>query len=238
MKCWWVRLLVRSPRTWLLLPLMSVVLTSCTDSSGEPGDDHTKRSSASAASPISIDGVKLVSVWPTVRTACELAATKTQLRIACPTLAPEVHDPQEKWGLCRGMNHALEGPGCSKRSFIVEEWFHGPPTFRGVPGPNGPSILGHLAIFAISGKVAISGHTLVSCPAPKPLDTVMVDGVTGHLYSCETGFAALNSGHILLTWQKESATYGVGSHGHTKTSRKLIIAIAKQLDYVSSSDSG
>ena len=131
------------------------------------------------------------------------------------------------------MDQKLEGRGCPRRSFIVEERFLGPASFRGVPGSGGrPTRLGHLVIWAALGRVAITGETSASCPAPQPLGAVQIDGTTGRLYSCKSGFAAPNSGHVLLAWTQDGATYGVGSHGHTATSRRLVVEIARNLDFV------
>jgi hypothetical protein len=127
----------------------------------------------------------------------------------------------------------LEGRGCPRQSFVLEEHFRGPPTFQGIPGPKGPLTLGHLDVWAVPDGARAGQDGVYGCPSSSVAGGVSVGGVSGLWYRCREGSSGLDSGHVLLVWKRGDITYGVGSHGHTATSRRLVLAIVRQLTYVS-----
>lgn len=177
--------------------------------------------------------VRLVPVWPTVSRYCRLAAAKTGLAVPCPTIAPAAKHPRAVWQLCRGTDRKLEGRGCSRRGFGLEEIFRGRAGYRGLPGPDGrPTVTGHLAVWATPGTEPITPTSAAGCPSPRRLEQETVGRITGHWYECKSGFADLNSGHVMFTWTDGHATVGVGMHGHTGANRLLIKQIVANLTIV------
>jgi hypothetical protein len=193
---------------------------------GSPG------STSSTGSDAVVDGVTLATPWAAVSDDCRRAVTRTGLRIPCPTLAPTAKKPTAAWTMCRGYDGSLEGRGCPRDEFVLEEHFTGPPGYRGIPGPDGkPLKFGHLDVWAQSGSIPVRQNHLSGCPRPHTLGATRIDGTQAHWYSCQGSMEALDAGHLLLTWVNGDETYGVAVHGHTSTNRKLVARVALALTF-------
>lgn len=227
----------RLPRLALLLcPLLAA--TSCSGVAGSGGHRSSTPSVGSSSSTSTsgadavIDGVTLTTPWAMVSDDCRRAVIRTSLRIPCPTLAPAAKKPSAAWTMCRGYDSSLEGRGCPRDEFVLEEHFTGPPGYRGIPGPNGkPLRIGHLDVWAQSGSIPLNENRLSGCPRGRRVGTARIDGTLGYWYLCHGSMEALDAGHLLLTWVNGHETYGVAVHGHSSTNRKLVARVALALTF-------
>ncbi len=62
--------------------------------------------------------------------------------------------------------------------------------------------------------------------------TTEVKGVAATWFKCREGWAAPDSGHVLLQWSKSGVTYGVSFHGHNWFNHRLAMTMAHTLRIV------
>ena len=154
------------------------------------------------------------------------------MAIPCPTVAPVAAHPRSQWVMCRGISNQLEGPGCWRQMFVLEEHFKGPLGYAGIPGPHGTSPLGHLAIWATRTSVADEEP----CASPRFLGAGRLATLSGRWYLCPTG--GLNAGHLAFVWNTARVSYGVSVHRNSQVNRRLIERIVARLLMVHGSKPG
>ena len=148
------------------------------------------------------------------------------MAIPCPTVAPVAAHPRSQWVMCRGTSNRLEGPGCWRKMFVLEEHFTAPPDYAGIPGPDGPLPVGHLAIWATRASVAANEP----CSTPRFLGAGRIADFSGRWYVCPTG--GLNAGHLAFVWNADHVAYGVSLHRNSDVNRHLIERIVTTLSIV------
>ena len=206
-------------RPWTLVTVaVASVAIAC--SGAKPLQPSERHSSAPGLE------IRTAKVWSGVERYCRLAAARTAIAIPCPTIAPAAAHPRSQWVMCRSVDEQLEGKGCSRQAFILEEHFSGPPTYAGLPGPHGPLPFGHLAIWAARGDTAGD----LPCASPRLLRTGRIGSVTGHWYVCRTG--GLNAGHVAFVWNIGRVGYGVSLHRNSQVNRRLLERIVAQLSII------
>lgn len=58
-----------------------------------------------------------------------------------------------------------------------------------------------------------------------------LSGVSTEWVECPDG-SSMNSGHVLLRWERGEVVYAISLHGHTDTNRSVELAIADRIEYV------
>jgi hypothetical protein len=170
--------------------------------------------------------LRTATVWAGVERYCRLAAARTTMAIPCPTIAPVVAHPRSHWVRCRGLGDQLEGAGCSRQMFVLEEHFKGPSDYAGISGRHGPLPFGHLAVWAARGNAAGDQP----CASPHVLGTARISTVSGRWYVCRAG--GLNAGHIAFVWTADHVVYGVSLHRNSEVNRHLVERIVATLSII------
>ncbi len=76
------------------------------------------------------------------------------------------------------------------------------------------------------------------CPKPHTEGWTEVHGVVATWIKCQEGYAAGDSGHIVLQWSKSGRTYGIGFHGQNWFNYRLAMTVAQTLRIVRPRRSG
>ena len=212
---------LRGIRPWVWLTVAAAAAVACSGAEPVP-------SGVTAGSSRRVTGleVRTASVWSGVERYCRLAATRTTLAIPCPTVAPVAAHPRSQWVMCHGRDNQLEGPGCPRQMFVLEEHFNGGWDYAGIAGPHGPLPVGHLAIWAVREK----GADAQSCITPRLLQTAKIGSFDGGWYACTTG--GLNAGHVAFVWKVGQVVYGVSLHRNSEVNRRLISTIVATLSII------
>jgi hypothetical protein len=118
----------------------------------------------------------------------------------------------------------------TKSYFAIQEVFHGPPSYIGMPDADGSaSDVGHLNIWSIPrGTLETAG---LGCTAKgKPAGTIDMNGAAARWIACPAGQdPPQDSGHIVLQWSEKGIVYAVSVHTDTAENRRLAVFIAEHL---------
>lgn len=156
-----------------------------------------------------VAGLYLVPPEGSLQGHCRRAAEHLGFTVACPSLVP---GPE-------GSIHVSDLGG--EESLILEAGFRAPPDYVGVGGePHG-----HL--WVISTRPSHAGDSQ-SCFDPHPGGRTRIRGRPGRWVTCSEG-AEINGGHIVLVWVESGVSHAVSLHGHTRTNRRLALALAERL---------
>jgi hypothetical protein len=119
----------------------------------------------------------------------------------------------------------------------MQEVFQGPPEYAGLTASDGSiSNIGHLNIWSASiAKIDDAG---LGCQGnERTVGTTEVAGQTAEWIVCpENGIPPQDSGHLILEWRDDRIENAVSLHRDSAVNRRLTVAIAQHLVFVSPND--
>jgi hypothetical protein len=209
-----------APNVLFVASAAAIALTaSCSSEAPQGPNREPKRPFA-----VEVAGVTLVRAEPEVRRECLSLTRRVGYSVPCPRLLPEYATPY--WGRPTGSDEFFQEGIETLRRWV---WLS-------VNFVHRPEVDDHLVISAAPKKVG--ARRLIFTPKPYPgvkLEPEMRTRLRGRearwFYVSAGGSIYL--GHTVLVWSEGGRTYGVGFHGQGTDIRKLGLAVARSIYFVS-----
>jgi hypothetical protein len=170
------------------------------------------------AGALELDGVYLVPVPNQVRRACRQAAGRLGFPVPCPTLRPVPSRNSPPPAVCQ------RPCGDPEFGFLFEDsGFVVPSGYVGAYPEEGRRL-----VVAAARQLAA---TAVACIGERPLARTRVRGHSGGLFQCPPDGGPHRDG-LLLRWRERGTIMAVSVTGHLAGHRRLVLALAAQLELV------
>jgi hypothetical protein len=172
------------------------------------------------AGAVELDGVYLVPVPDRVRRGCRQAAGRLGFPVPCPTLRPVPSPGSPPPAVCQ------RPPPCGDPEFgflFEDSGFVVPSGYVGAYPEEGRRL-----VVAAARQLAA---TAVACIGERPLARTRVRGHSGGLFQCPPDGGPHRDG-LLLRWRERGTIMAVSVTGHLAGHRRLVLALAAQLELV------
>jgi hypothetical protein len=193
---------------------------------------HTEAQAASAGYPVAplppgaleVDGIYLTPTSQRFRTSCQQVADRIDLEVPCPGLLPTSPPGAPPPQLCE------PPPTCQRGQPVVISQ----PDFTVPFGYVGTSD-GDGGLFIVAAPAhGVTGQFGLQCRNERRLATLTVQGIWAALGACsDDNESSWFGGSVLLHWAQRDTLVVVSVIGHSNVNRRLVVALANHLHFVS-----